>query len=126
MLPWVLEFRRHRIAVLIVAQSRLDGKSMRSMSLREEAALSVIRLDAPQETGEPRNGPRFLMGFNKDRCSPTQQAVREWVFQTRQNGGVDIFSTQADGLDMFLPWGALKPACAALPRCPAEHLVGGL
>ena len=103
-LPWLLELRRHRIAVLIVAHSGRDGKNMRGTSRREDAAFSVIRLDDPQETGEPRNGAHFLMRFTKDRNSSTEQAVREWVFQTQPNGDVEISSKQADGIDMVLQW----------------------
>ncbi len=103
-LPWLLELRRRRIAVLIVAHSGRDGKNMRGTSRREDAAFSVIRLDDPQETGELRNGARFLMRFTKDRNSATEQAVREWVFQTQPNGDVEISSKQADGIDMVLQW----------------------
>ena len=103
-LPWLLELRRHRIAVLIVAHSGRDGKNMRGTSRREDAAFSVIRLDDPQETGEPRNGAHFLMRFTKDRNSSTEQAVREWVFQTQASGEVEISSKQADGLDMVFRW----------------------
>jgi hypothetical protein len=103
-LPWLLELRRHRIAVLIVAHSGRDGKNMRGTSRREDAAFSVIRLDDPQETGELRNGARFLMRFTKDRNSSAEQAVREWVFQTQPNGDVEISAKQADGIDMVLQW----------------------
>ena len=95
-LPWLLELRRHRIAVLIVAHSGGDGKNMRGTSRREDAAFSVIRRDDPQETGEPRNGAHFLMRFTKDRNSSAEQAVREWGFQTQPNGDVEISSKQAD------------------------------
>lgn len=103
-LPWLLELRRNRIAVVIVAHSGRDGKSMRGTSRREDAAFSVIRLEDPQETGELRNGACFLMRFTKDRNSPTEQTVREWFFQMQPNGKVGISHKQADGLEMLLQW----------------------
>ena len=44
------------------------------------------------------------MRFTKDRNSSTEQAVREWVFQTQASGEVEISSKQADGLDMVFRW----------------------
>ena len=103
-LPWLLELRRHRIAVVIVAHSGRDGKSMRGTSRREDAAFSVIRLDDPQETGEPRHGARFLLRFTKDRNSAIEQALMEWAFLTQPNGEAHIFTKQADGQEIFLQW----------------------
>jgi len=103
-LPWLLDLRRHRIAVLIVAHSGRDGKNMRGTSRREDAAFSVIRLDYSQEKGEPQTGARFLLSFTKDRNSSTEQAVMEWGFQTKRDGHVDISTKQVDGLDVVLQW----------------------
>jgi hypothetical protein len=100
----IWNFRTNKDAVMIVAHSGRDGKNMRGTSRREDASFSVIRLDDLQETGEPRNGARFLMCFTKDRNSSAEQAVREWVFQTQPNGDVEISSKQTDGIEMVLQW----------------------
>jgi hypothetical protein len=103
-LPWLLELRRHRIAVVIVAHSGRDGKNMRGTSRREDAAFAVIRLDDPPESTEPKNGARFRLRFTKDRNSASEQVVREWTFQTMSDGAVDIDTREADGLEMVVQW----------------------
>jgi len=96
-LPWLLELRRHRIAVVIVAHSGRDGKSMRGTSRREDAAFSVIRLDDPAESGELKNGAQFLLRFTKDRNSRIEQSAMEWTFQTTPDATVSINCKDDDG-----------------------------
>jgi len=103
-LPWLLELRRHRVGVVIVAHSGRDGKNMRGTSRREDAAFAVIRLEDPPESGEPRNGAKFLLRFTKNRNSQKEQAVTEWTFQTMSNGKVDIDTKEADGLETVRGW----------------------
>lgn len=103
-LPWLLGLRRERIAVVIVAHSGRDGKSMRGTSRREDAAFSVIRLDDPAESGELKNGAKFLLRFTKDRNSRTEQSAMEWTFQTLPDATVSISCKQADGAEVFLQW----------------------
>jgi RecA-family ATPase/biotin operon repressor len=103
-LPWLLTLRRHRIAVVIVAHSGRDGKNMRGASRREDAAFSVIRLDALQDTGEPRSGTEFTLRFTKDRNSPMEQPVRHWAFREQPDGKVSLEIQQADADEVLLQW----------------------
>jgi hypothetical protein len=104
-LPWLLELRRYRIAVVIVAHSGRDGKNMRGTSRREDAAFSVIRLDdVPSSDGELKNGARFIARFAKHRNCATEPPAYEWTFQTMFNGKIDIDAKVADGLTVFLQW----------------------
>lgn len=103
-LPWFLQLRRHRIAVVIVAHSGRDGKHMRGTSRREDAAFSVIRLDDPAESGELKDGAKFLLRFTKDRNSHTEQPVIEWTFQTISDGKVRISNKHADSREVLLGW----------------------
>ena len=103
-LPWLLELRRHRIAVVIVAHSGRDGKSMRGTSRREDAAFSVIRLDDPAESGELKHGAKFILRFTKDRNSRTEQSAMEWTFQTLHDATVSASCKQADSAEVLLQW----------------------
>ena len=104
-LPWLLELRRRRIAVVIVAHSGRDGKNMRGTSRREDAAFSVIRLDdVPSSDGELKNGARFIARFAKHRNCATEPPAYEWTFQTMFNGKIAIDAKVADGLTVFLQW----------------------
>jgi biotin operon repressor len=103
-LPWLLTLRRHRIAVVIVAHSGRDGRNMRGASRREDAAFSVIRLDALQDTGEPRSGAGFTLRFTKDRNSPMEQPVRHWAFREQPDGKVSLEIQQADADEVLLQW----------------------
>jgi hypothetical protein len=103
-LPWLLDLRRKHIAVLIVAHSGRDGKSMRGTSRREDAAFSVIRLDEVPDDGEQRCGARFVMRFTKNRNSATDLGATDWTFQTQTDGSVEISNKQAEGSAVMLQW----------------------
>jgi AAA domain len=80
-LPWLLEFRRRRIAVIIIAHAGRNG-FMRGTSRREDAAFWVVQLTEAREACEIQNGARFVARFVKNRnateadCPPL-----EWQFQ---------------------------------------------
>lgn len=79
-LPWLLELRRKRIAVIIIAHAGRNG-FMRGTSRREDAAFWVIKLAEAQNAGEIQNGAKFVARFDKNRnateadCPPL-----EWQF----------------------------------------------
>lgn len=79
-LPWLLELRRNRIAVIIIAHAGRNG-FMRGTSRREDAANWIIQLTAAKNEGEIQNGARFVARFAKNRnateadCPPI-----EWHF----------------------------------------------
>ena len=79
-LPWLLELRRRRIAVIIIAHAGRNG-FMRGTSRREDAAFWVIQLTEAKDACEIQNGARFVARFVKNRnateadCPPL-----EWHF----------------------------------------------
>jgi hypothetical protein len=79
-LPWLLELRRNRIAVIIVAHAGRNG-FMRGTSRREDAANWIIKLAEAKNHGESQDGARFVARFSKNRnatdadCPPL-----EWHF----------------------------------------------
>jgi len=104
-LPWLLELRRNRIAVVIVAHSGRSGQNMRGTSRREDAAFFVIRLDEVADKGAIlKEGAKFISRFTKDRNSQTEQPAIEWKFQTGQDGKTIITTKEADGLAVLIEW----------------------
>lgn len=79
-LPWLLELRRNRIAVVFIAHAGRNG-FMRGTSRREDAAFWIINLTEAQDAGEVQNGAQFVARFVKNRnateadCPPL-----EWHF----------------------------------------------
>jgi DNA-binding NarL/FixJ family response regulator len=61
-------------------------------------------LDDPVESGELKDGAKFLLRFTKDRNSRTEQAAMEWTFQTLSDGDVSISTKCADGCEVLLEW----------------------
>ena len=84
-LPWLLELRRNRIAVIIIAHAGRNG-FMRGTSRREDAANWIIKLTEAKNDGEIQNGARFVARFAKNRnateaeCPPV-----EWYFNLPKN-----------------------------------------
>ena len=104
-LPWLLELRRNRIAVVIVAHSGRSGQNMRGTSRREDAAFFVIRLDEVADKGAIlKDGARFISRFTKDRNSQSEQPAYEWTFQTGVDGKTIITTKEADGLAVLIEW----------------------
>jgi putative DNA primase/helicase len=80
-LPWLLELRRNRIAVIFIAHAGRNGL-MRGTSRREDAAFWVIQLTESKDACKIQNGAKFVARFVKNRnamegdCPPL-----EWHFQ---------------------------------------------
>ena len=103
-LPWLLQMRRHQIAVVIVAHSGRDGKNMRGTSRREDAAFSIIRLDDATSDSELKDGAQFIARFTKDRNSRTEQPAYLWQFQTGETAQISVTHKEASGVDVLLQW----------------------
>ena len=79
-LPWLLDLRRNRIAVVFIAHAGRNG-FMRGTSRREDAAFWIIQLAEAKDEGEIQNGAKFVARFVKNRnategdCPPL-----EWHF----------------------------------------------
>ncbi len=100
-LRWLLELRRHRIAVVVIHHSGRN-KEMRGTSRREDAAFWVIRLEPAGAEG--RDGARFISRFTKDRNSRLEQPATEWNFLTGADGRVATHTQPAESLDVFRQW----------------------
>ena len=102
-LPWLLDLRRHRVAVVIVAHAGRNGQ-MRGTSRREDHAFWVIKLEETPCSGLPRDGARFICRFTKDRNSKRDQPVTEWTFATGDDGKTSVTTKEADGLAVLVEW----------------------
>lgn len=108
-LPWLLQLRRHRIAVVFVAHAGRNG-FMRGTSRREDAAVWIIALEeavdaslskAPKSSG----GARFVTRFTKCRNTPGEEVpMLEWHFQRSGLEGVSVHWSEADPLAIFRGW----------------------
>lgn len=79
-LPWLLELRRKRIAVIIIAHAGRNG-FMRGTSRREDAALWVIQLTEAKDACEIQNGAKFVARFVKNRnATEAECPPLEWHF----------------------------------------------
>lgn len=79
-LPWLLELRRNRIAVIIVAHAGRNG-FMRGTSRREDAANWIIKLAEAKHEGETQDGARFVARFAKNRnATEAECPPMEWNF----------------------------------------------
>ena len=79
-LPWLLELRRHRIAVVFVAHCGRNGL-MRGTSRREDAAFWIVNLSELKEVAEDKHGAKFAAKFVKNRnTSDAECPPLEWRF----------------------------------------------
>jgi hypothetical protein len=86
-LPWLLELRRHRIAVVFVHHAGRNGL-MRGTSKREDAAFWSIKLS--EAKGEHnREGASFVAMFDKNRNSTNEETPSLlWHFEPKPDGAV--------------------------------------
>jgi hypothetical protein len=86
-LPWLLELRRHRIAVVFVHHAGRNGL-MRGTSKREDAAFWSIKLS--EAKGEHnREGASFVATFDKNRNSTNEETPSLlWHFEPKADGSV--------------------------------------
>jgi hypothetical protein len=100
-LPWLLQLRRHRIAVVFIAHAGRNG-FMRGTSRREDAAVWILSLSEPVEASIVTTGARFVARFTKCRNTPSEDApALEWHFQREDADGVNVKWSVADPLMIF-------------------------
>ena len=79
-LPWLLELRRNRIAVVFIAHAGRNG-FMRGTSRREDAAFWIMQLTEGQKAGEVQTGARSVARFVKNRnATEAECPPLEWQF----------------------------------------------
>jgi DNA-binding CsgD family transcriptional regulator len=100
-LPWLLELRRHRIAVVFVHHAGRNGL-MRGTSKREDAAFWSIKLS--EAKGEDnREGASFVATFDKNRNATDDDAPSLfWHFEPQRDGSVIPKWTTLTPMQIFI------------------------
>lgn len=100
-LPWLLELRRRRIAVVFVHHAGRNGL-MRGTSKREDAAFWSIKLSEVKGESEA-NGAQFVATFDKNRNSTTEECPPLlWHFEPKSDGSVTPKWTPLTPLQVFV------------------------
>ena len=99
---WLLQFRRHKIAVIVVHHAGRNGEA-RGTSKREDAAFWVIALDDAKKHTDDKTGARFISRFTKpSRNMQEEVPAYEWHITTAADGGaVHVTCKLAQSLDVF-------------------------
>lgn len=108
---WLLDFRRNKIAVIVIHHSGRNG-AMRGASRREDPAFWIIRLNDSRERTATTEGARFVSTFTKNRNSSRCPDPIDWHFFTNEAGTFTIETEAAD--NSTLVYQAIK---AGLDQC---------
>jgi putative DNA primase/helicase len=100
-LPWLLELRRHKIAVIIIHHTGVDPTRMRGTTKREDPAAFSIRLeDKKEDFSVP--GARFVSRFRKYRG---REVILDHEWDFRPDGDkVAVTYKEASRADVVLQW----------------------
>ena len=103
MLPWLLDLRRRKIAVVIIHHAGRSGE-MRGTSKREDSVFWIIALDDAKKHTDDKRGARFISRFTKpSRNTQEEIPAYEWHFVTDQaTGKVSVGCKLAQTMDVFL------------------------
>jgi putative DNA primase/helicase len=99
---WLLQFRRHKIAVILIHHAGRSGE-LRGTSKREDAAFWIIALDDAKKHADDKRGARFTSRFTKPSRN-TQQEIPcfEWhVVTDPVTGEVSVGCKPAQKMDVF-------------------------
>jgi hypothetical protein len=100
-LPWLLELRRYKIAVVIVHHTGVDASRMRGTTKREDPAGFSIRLDDKKEDFREA-GACFITRFKKYRG---REPLLDYEWDYRPNGTeVLVTCREANRADVVLQW----------------------
>ena len=103
-LPWLLELRRRRIAVILVVHVGRNGL-MRGTSRREDPASWIINLEDAAVPGSARDDARFVGSFEKPSRQPPTPPPLEWcIFTDPKTGWTSVTHQPASGEDALLAW----------------------
>ncbi len=99
---WLLQFRRHRIAVILVHHAGRNGQA-RGTSKREDAAFWVIALDDAKRSGEDIRGARFISRFTKpSRNTQEEVPMFEWhIITDNVTGRISVSHKRAQSMDVL-------------------------
>ena len=99
---WLLQFRRHKIAVILVHHAGRNGEA-RGTSKREDAAFWVLALDDAKKHSDDKRGARFISRFTKpSRNTQEDVPAYEWHVMSDLDGAqITVTHKQAQTLDVF-------------------------
>lgn len=100
-LPWLLDFRRSGVSVVIVHHASRAG-TMRGTSRREDSAQWVISIENPSEEMEEFCGARFKTSFTKNRNTSEYCPSLLWEFEQQEEGGLSVTCTNSSIPSEFL------------------------
>jgi KaiC/GvpD/RAD55 family RecA-like ATPase len=103
-LPWLLNLRRRKIAVIIVHHANRARLHMRGTSRREDAAFWILRLDALPDHAKSSNGAHFITRFTKARQGTREEIEPlEWHYES-ENDRVRVTFRQLQTVEVFKQW----------------------
>jgi AAA domain-containing protein len=98
---WLLQFRRHKIAVILIHHAGRSGEA-RGTSKREDAAFWIIALDDAKKNADDKRGAKFLSRFTKpSRNTQDEMPALEWHVVTEPSGEVSVSCKIAQSMDVF-------------------------
>jgi hypothetical protein len=99
---WLLQFRRHKIAVILIHHAGRSGE-IRGTSKREDAAFWVIALDDAKKQADDKRGARFISRFTKPSRNTQDEVLSfEWHLVTdTATGEVSVGCKPAQTMDVF-------------------------
>jgi putative DNA primase/helicase len=102
MLPWLLDLRRRKIAVVIVHHAGRSGE-MRGTSKREDNVFWIIALDDAKKNSDDKRGARFISRFTKPSRNTQEEVLSyEWhVVTDTVTGEVTVACKPAQTQDVF-------------------------
>jgi hypothetical protein len=97
----LLQFRRHKIAVILIHHAGRSGEAL-GTSKREDAAFWIIALDDAKSNADDRRGARFVSRFAKpSRNTQNEMPALEWHVVTEPCGEVTVSCRVAQSADVF-------------------------
>jgi hypothetical protein len=98
---WLLQFRRHKIAVILIHHAGRSGEA-RGTSKREDAAFWIIALDDAKKNSDDKCGARFISRFTKpSRNTQEEIPAYEWHLVTEATGEITVSCKPARSMDVF-------------------------
>jgi hypothetical protein len=105
-LPWLLDLRRRKVAVVILAHAGASGLRMRGTTRREDQAFWVLKLERKDDAAETdRRNLRFTSLFTKNRNALEDECPpMEWTFTSEPDGAATVTATPISGVELLVSW----------------------
>jgi hypothetical protein len=103
-LPWLLELRRERIAVVLIAHAGRN-KEIRGTSRREDHAFWCLNLEKVDQNDDALKGIRFNTFFKKNRNAlDNDSPPLEWTLETKEDDSLNLSIKGIGNSDALLGW----------------------